>query len=122
AGVSAAASVAVSIGTAAASLAQTLVDISVIGLQTSISISSMYASLQRREQEWEYQKTIANQDVKIGGQQVKIANDRIRITTQEREIADIQFNHAKATLDFLKTKFTNADLYEWMSGILEDVY
>lgn len=86
------------------------------------SINSLMASLQRRQQEWEFQKTIANQDVKIGSQQIKIADDRIRVVSQEREIADLQQQQAQATLDFLKTKFTNAELYEWMSGILEDVY
>ena len=119
---SAAASATIAIGTSAASLAQTLVAISAIGVQTSISISSVFASLQRRQQEWNYQKTIASQDVKIGTQQIKIADDRIRIAGQERAIAGIQQDQAEAVLDFLKTKFTNAELYEWMSGVLEDVY
>ncbi|HZH54011.1 MAG TPA: neuraminidase-like domain-containing protein [Sphingobacteriaceae bacterium] len=101
---------------------KSLVQIDVTKLQTEISINSLYASLQRRQQEWEYQKSIAHQDVKIGTQQIKIANDRIRIVGQEREIAELQMTHAEATLDFLKTKFTNAELYEWMSGVLEDVY
>ncbi len=105
-----------------AALAETSLQSELANIGSNISINQIYASLQRRTQEWEYQKTIANQDVKIGGQQVKIANDRIRITSQEREIADIQLNQAEATLDFLKTKFTNAELYEWMSGILEDIY
>ncbi len=86
------------------------------------SVNSVFASLERRQQEWNYQKSIAQQDVKIGSQQVKIANDRIRIASQEKEIAELQLNHAEATLDFLKNKFTSAALYEWMSGVLEDVY
>lgn len=122
AAISVAASASIAIGTAAASLAQTLVDLSVIGLQTSISINSIYASLQRRQQEWNYQKSIASQDVKIGDQQIRIADDRIRIAGQERAIAGIQQDQAQAVLDFLKNKFTNAALYEWMSGVLEDVY
>lgn len=88
----------------------------------SASIASIYAGLERRQQEWNYQKSIAIQDQKIGDQQIKLAKDRVRIVGQEREMALLQNDHAKATLDFLKNKFTNAELYEWMSKILEDVY
>lgn len=95
---------------------------SIADLNSNIQINQIFASLQRRLQAWEYQKTIAQQDVKIGSQQIKIANDRLRVVGQEKTIADLQSDHASATLDFLKTKFTNAELYEWMSGILEDVY
>jgi len=91
-------------------------------ISRDISVTNLYASLERRQQEWNYQKSIAQQDVKIGNQQIRIANDRIRITAQEQEISELQLEHAEATLDFIKNKFTNAELYEWMSGILEDVY
>ena len=37
-------------------------------------------------------------------------------------IAQMQANHAQATVDFLANKFTSADLYNWMSGILGRVY
>jgi hypothetical protein len=95
---------------------------SLAGLQTTVNIASVYASLQRRQQEWEFQKSIATQDVRIGDQQIQIAEDRIRVVTQEREIAELRQEQAQATLDFLRNKFTNADLYEWMSGILQDTY
>lgn len=90
--------------------------------QSQMQINQLYASFERRKQEWEFQKTLAQQDVRIGGQQIKIANDRLRITGQEREMAQLQNTHAQASLDFLKNKFTNADLYEFMTRILEDVY
>lgn len=90
--------------------------------QSQMQINQLYASFARREQEWNFQKTLAEQDVRIGGQQIKIANDRLRITGQEREMAQLQNTHAQASLDFLKNKFTSAELYEFMSGILEDVY
>jgi len=87
-----------------------------------IQLQSLLASFERRKQEWEFQGTLAKQDIKLGDQQIKLANDRVRIVGQERAIAVIQNDHAKATLDFLKNKFTNAELYEWMSGVLEDAY
>jgi hypothetical protein len=34
----------------------------------------------------------------------------------------MQANHAQASVDFLANKFTSAELYSWMSGILGQVY
>src|SRR5262249_45305645 len=48
--------------------------------------------------------------------------DHQRIASQERVIAQMQANHAQATVDFLANKFTSAELYNWMSGILGRVY
>src|SRR5690606_29416633 len=46
----------------------------------------------------------------------------IRIVSQEREIAQLNTDHAQDTLEFLKTKFTNAELYTWMGNVLERAY
>ena len=92
------------------------------GLSSQAQLWQQLASYERRKQDWEFQRSLANQDVLIGDQQVNLAKDRVRIVNQEREIAVLQNDHAKATFDFLKNKFTNAELYEWMSRILEDVY
>jgi hypothetical protein len=80
------------------------------------------ASYERHEQEWNFQLNLAQQDVRIGNQQIRIAKDHVRVAGQERAIAQIQTEHAEATVEFLANKFTNADLYEWMSRILEGVY
>ena len=89
---------------------------------TNASILSTLASYERRAQEWQFQKELAIKDVSIGTQQVTLANDRKRIVEQERKIAKIQSNHANDVVEFLSNKFTNAELYEWMSGVLENVY
>lgn len=101
---------------------QKVAELTAIGLTAAIQNTSIWASFERRKQEWEFQLSLGNQDIKIGEQQIALAQDRVRITGQEREIASIQYDHAKATLDFLKNKFTSADLYEWMSRVLEDIY
>jgi hypothetical protein len=83
---------------------------------------STEASYERREQEWRLQQSLAQHDVTIGGQQVILAWDRTRIVGQERVVAEMQAEHAEDVLHFLSTKFTNAELYDWMSGVLEGVY
>lgn len=86
------------------------------------SLAGLDASFERRAQDWEFNKQLAGQDIKIAQQQTKIAEDHLRVVGQERQISQIQSDHAEATVDFLVNKFTNAELYEWMSKILEGVY
>ncbi len=86
------------------------------------SILSQIASYQRREEEWTYQSELAAKDVGIAYQQTVIADDNIRISTQERAIAQLNLDHAQDSLEYLKNKFTNAELYGWMGSILERSY
>lgn len=91
-------------------------------LATISSIMSQLASYQRRSQEWQYQSDLAGYDISIANQQIKIAEQNTRIVSQEREIASLNMDHATDTLEFLKTKFTNAELYRWMGNVLERTY
>ena len=43
-------------------------------------------------------------------------------SNQERDIARLQQANAEATVEFLARKFTNVELYDWMSGVLRQVY
>jgi hypothetical protein len=89
---------------------------------TQTSILSTIASYERRKQDWEFQRTLAQQDVRIGTQQVKIAEDSVGVVRQEHAIAELQSEHADAVVEFLSNKFTNVELYDWMSDVLEGVY
>lgn len=85
-------------------------------------VASLYASHERRKSEWELQKTLAEQDKAIAAQQRLAAQHRVDVVEQEREIAELQADHANDVIEFLETKFTSAELYDWMSGILEGSY
>ncbi len=91
-------------------------------LSMSAGIMSQIASYERRAQEWKYQLDLTEHDLGIANQQVKIADQNIRIVSQEREIAQLNTDHAQDTLEFLKTKFTNAELYTWIGNVLERAY
>lgn len=91
-------------------------------LSSLSNINAQRASFKRREQEWKLQSQLAGFDISIANQQIKISDDNIRIVTQEREIAVLNTNHAQQTVDFLKNKFTNAELYNWMGSVLEGAY
>jgi hypothetical protein len=80
------------------------------------------ASWERRAQEWEFARALALQDTAIGDQQIRNAQDHVRVANQERQIARIQSEHAEEVVDFLATKFTNTDLYDFMADVLQGVY
>jgi hypothetical protein len=89
-------------------------------IQANIQLT--LASFERRQQDWDLQESLAKQDFDIGGQQIQIANDQVQVAQQERAIAGIQADNAQSTVDFLTNQFPNVSLYDWMSGILEQVY
>lgn len=91
-------------------------------VQNSISTLSLELSFELRNREYELQHILAGQDLVIGNQQIKLANDRVYITEQEQVIAEIQSEQASDTVTFLQEKFTNVELYDWMSGVLENIF
>ena len=91
-------------------------------LATTSSVLGQWASYERRAKEWALQRDVAQQDILIGSHQVKLAKDRVHVVGQERIISQMQADFAETTADFLANKFTNAELYDWMSNILEGVY
>ena len=110
-----------SFGSAASSIAGALsTQSSILSIQSSIA--AQMASFQRRSQEWEFQSQLAGFDISLANQQVKVADDNVRIVTQERQIAVLNSDHAQVALDFIKNKFTNAELYNFMGNVLERSY
>ena len=45
-----------------------------------------------------------------------------QIAGQQRALAGEQLAYARAVAEFLATKFTNVELFQWMSGVLGQVY
>lgn len=86
------------------------------------SILDTQASFERRAQQWQDAKALADQDVLIGNLQVAAANINVLVATQERNVANIQADHAQATVQFLANKFTNVELYDFMATEYQRVY
>jgi hypothetical protein len=107
---------------AAASAAASAVSSLAAGTATVSSVLNTLASWERRAQEWEFARTLALQDTAIGDQQIRSAQDYVRVANQDRQIARMQSDHAEEVVDFLATKFTNAELYDFMADVLEGVY
>jgi Tc toxin complex TcA C-terminal TcB-binding domain len=85
-------------------------------------LANAEAVYERRNDEWQFDKNLADQDVQIAGQQIVVALDQQAISIQEQTIAGLQLSNATEVLNFLSNKFTNAELFDWMSGVLGKVY
>jgi len=106
----------------AANAAKTIADSLAINAQREISRLNVLISHESKVQEWSLQKTLADQDIQIGDQQIQLANDNVQIAGQERAIEKLKADNAQDVVNFLTNKFTNKELYDWMSGILQGVY
>lgn len=111
-----------SLGSAAAQAQAAVYSANAQVAQTQASIAGIYASAEWRQKEFETQAIIAEQDILIGEAQIQAAQAHVGVADQERRIAQTQMTQAQAVADFLAKKFTNAELYEWMSGVLGEVY
>jgi hypothetical protein len=89
---------------------------------TSAQIAETKAQFERRTQEWQLQRSMAFFDSSLADKQITGARTQHRIAELDRDVAVNQMDHARAVAEFLATKFTNAELYEWMSGQLARVY
>ncbi|MGB0127643.1 MAG: neuraminidase-like domain-containing protein [Rhodocyclaceae bacterium] len=90
--------------------------------ESAAQVNSAQASFERRQNEWALQRQLADHEVAIGAQQIDLALTHTDIARKEESIARTQRDQAQATVEFLANKFTSAELYAWMSGILGGAY
>ncbi|NEO39248.1 MAG: hypothetical protein F6J90_24090 [Moorea sp. SIOASIH] len=91
-------------------------------LNQSSGLADRIASYQRRDQEWEFQEKLAEIDVQQIEDQIEAQKIRQAIAEQELKIHNKSIDQAKEIKDFLKDKFTNKELYQWMVARLSILY
>lgn len=85
-------------------------------------LMSTGAQYMRRREEWALQRDVASYEIAQMDKQIagsKIRQDMLR---RELEIHQKGIEQAKDYEDYLKAKFTNEELYQWMVGRLSSVY
>ncbi len=85
-------------------------------------VASTQATYQRRLQEWQFQLSTANAEMQQVSKQILAATVRQAIATQEVTNQQLQIDNAQAEDDFMHSKFTNTDLYAFMTGQLSTTY
>ncbi|MFM2586642.1 Tc toxin subunit A-related protein [Vibrio campbellii] len=97
-------------------------DISAIGLATAAEAHSLTEQYRRRQQEWSIQRdSAAHECAQLEAQQHSLAV-QLEAAQLQKDYVAIQQAQTQAQLDFLKTKFSNVELYSWMQGRLSAVF
>lgn len=77
-------------------------------------ISSQEAALRRRDEDWGHQASQAEGELEQLDKQIIGAEIRLAIAENELRNHERQLAHAAEVEDYLRSKFTDAELYEWM--------
>ncbi|OBU42172.1 hypothetical protein AYY27_19525 [Photobacterium damselae] len=97
-------------------------DITAIGLATAAEAHSMTEQYRRRQQEWSIQRdSAAHECAQLEAQQHSLAV-QLEAAQLQRDYVAAQQAQTQTQLDFLKTKFSNVELYSWMQGRLSAVF
>jgi len=108
-------------GRASSSFSSALRMLSAIA-DSGASMSGIMASHKRREEEWQLQKD--NSALELEALEAQIKGAEIRLATAEKELANVelQIGQAAETEAYLRDKFTNRELYQWMAAQLTTLY
>ena len=110
-----------SFGDSAEDLVKTLESIS-RALDKGAALSSTVASYQRRKDDWDFQRDMAVKEIQQIERSIAAADLRIAIAEKELETHVGQIDNAKAEDTFLRSKYTNEDLYQWQIGQISSVF
>lgn len=111
----------VTFGSIAEDAALTLTSIS-RALEKGASIATTVASYERRKDDWDFQKDLAAKEIEQLDRSIAAAELRIAIAEKELENHVGQIDNAKAMDAFLRSKYTNEELYQWQIGQTSSVF
>jgi hypothetical protein len=105
-----------------ASLYMKTLEVTAHALDKVAATINTQASYERRKEEWDFQKDLATKEIEQVKEQIAAAELRIAIAEKELENHVIQIENAKATDEFMRSKYTNQELYQWQIGQISGVY
>jgi hypothetical protein len=90
--------------------------------QMGASMTSTIGSYARRAEDWDLQKQLAEKELPQIDKQIAAADIRYQIAVQDLANQDKQIENAQKEDEYLRTKFSNQELYDWMISQLSIVY
>ena len=95
-------------------------------LSTAASYEANRASIlggyDRRFDDWKLQERVAKKELAQLDKQLTAAELRLESAQSELKNHDLQIENSKKSSDFMRSKFTNRELYDWMVGRISAVY
>ncbi|CAN5793682.1 hypothetical protein BH11BAC3_BH11BAC3_12890 [soil metagenome] len=84
--------------------------------------SSIMGGYERRFEEWTFQSNSVLHEIQQIDKQITASEIRVAITQNELKNHDRQIENTQEIDEWLRNKFTNAELYNWMQGQLFSMY
>lgn len=91
-------------------------------LSAQASSAARMASYIRREQDWVFQANVAAREIIQLDKQIVAAQIRLQMAQHELDNHRKQLDHSNEIEQFLETKFSKQELYQWMIDKLQDVH
>lgn len=110
-----------SIASAAEHAVKTIAAIS-RALEKSANITNTISNYQRRKEDWEHQANLATKELEQIEFQLKTAEIKLDIAKIELSNHELQIRNAHVIDEYMHSKYTNQELYEWMSTQISQVY
>ncbi|MGE2817994.1 neuraminidase-like domain-containing protein [Mycobacterium heidelbergense] len=110
-----------SIGNSAEMAAATLSSLTRVA-DKSAAMASTQGGYQRRQDEWNFQLALAQKELAQNQQQIANANLHLDTLAKDLQEHDLQIKNAQQLQQFMLTKFTNEELYNWMAAQVSSVY
>ncbi len=86
------------------------------------SASATNASYDRRLEEWRWQVTAAEYQIREIEAQVEVAQIQVEVAKAELHTHERRIEDAQAVVAFMQSRYTNDELYGWMAGAIKQVY
>ena len=97
-------------------------DFASIILRDVAQANSTMAGYQRRQEDWDLQVELAEQEEKQFDKQILGAEVRIAIAERDKENLELQIEQARSVAEYMRNKYTDQELYNWMAGQISRVY
>jgi hypothetical protein len=91
-------------------------------MQTGAALMSTLGSYAQRKDDWNFQAKQASGELLQIEKQIAAANIRLAMAQKELENHKLQIDQKKEEYEFMKSKFTNKQLYNWMKGEVSKLY
>jgi Tc toxin complex TcA C-terminal TcB-binding domain/Neuraminidase-like domain len=85
-------------------------------------LASTMGSYQRRQDEWNFQGQLAVTEIEQTDRQIAAAQIKLGIATKELENQELQIEQSQAVEEYLRSKYTNQQLFDWLARQAASVY
>jgi len=102
--------------------ASTAIGIKVATDSTKATMAVTKGGYERRRDDWQFQAASAAKELEQLDRQILAAQIRLNIAQNELSNQELQIEHASAVDAYMRSKFSNIDLYAWMQGQIATSY